>query len=357
MLRVQVAGYRGGLVGLGLEPGDRVAIACANNWYFVSVLPGHPGRRDWWRYRSTPRARRANCSVSWPRSAPGRWWWARRPAKPSPRSTRADIPTRRPRVVLQLRRAHGERRHGRHVELDALLAAAPVPVWSASDDDLAVLMFTSGTAGTPQSSDAEPRQPAGEPGLTSARPSEGGGVDRADRRGPRRPAPASHLRAQRGVGGHLARGCVDRADRAVRPGVRGRVHRTMGGHDRGRPAEPLGVAGRADRRAACPVRDRAHRPFGRGRAARRTCATSVASRLGLQLREGYGLTESAPSVASTAGMQTGPDRWGRPTPTSRCGWSMPTARTWSPAIRARSGCAAPRCSRATGTIRRRPQRR
>jgi long-chain acyl-CoA synthetase len=34
-LRDQVAGLRGGLAELGLEPGDRVAIICANNRYFV----------------------------------------------------------------------------------------------------------------------------------------------------------------------------------------------------------------------------------------------------------------------------------------------------------------------------------
>ena len=38
-LRDQVAGFRGGLADLGLVPGDRVAIACGNNWYFaVSYL-------------------------------------------------------------------------------------------------------------------------------------------------------------------------------------------------------------------------------------------------------------------------------------------------------------------------------
>src|SRR5436190_11103234 len=34
-LRRQVAGLRGGLTSLGLQPGDRVAIVAANNWYFV----------------------------------------------------------------------------------------------------------------------------------------------------------------------------------------------------------------------------------------------------------------------------------------------------------------------------------
>ena len=36
-LREQVAAYRGGLVGLGLEPGDRIGIACGNNWYFAAT--------------------------------------------------------------------------------------------------------------------------------------------------------------------------------------------------------------------------------------------------------------------------------------------------------------------------------
>jgi acyl-CoA synthetase (AMP-forming)/AMP-acid ligase II len=34
-LRRQAEGLRGGLASLGLEPGDRVAIVAANNWYFV----------------------------------------------------------------------------------------------------------------------------------------------------------------------------------------------------------------------------------------------------------------------------------------------------------------------------------
>ena len=36
-LREQAAGYRGGLIDLGLEPGDRVGIVCGNNWYFVAT--------------------------------------------------------------------------------------------------------------------------------------------------------------------------------------------------------------------------------------------------------------------------------------------------------------------------------
>src|SRR4029077_4255924 len=35
-LRDQVAPLRAGLAGLGVGPDDRVAIVCANNWYFVA---------------------------------------------------------------------------------------------------------------------------------------------------------------------------------------------------------------------------------------------------------------------------------------------------------------------------------
>ena len=36
-LRGHVAGYRAGLAEMGLEPGDRLAIICGNNWYFVAA--------------------------------------------------------------------------------------------------------------------------------------------------------------------------------------------------------------------------------------------------------------------------------------------------------------------------------
>ena len=36
-LREQVAAYRGGLAGLGLQPGDRVGIIAGTNWYFAAT--------------------------------------------------------------------------------------------------------------------------------------------------------------------------------------------------------------------------------------------------------------------------------------------------------------------------------
>ncbi len=44
-LSAQVGGLRGGLVELGIEPGDRVGIVCANNWYFVAAYLAIAGRR------------------------------------------------------------------------------------------------------------------------------------------------------------------------------------------------------------------------------------------------------------------------------------------------------------------------
>ena len=65
------AGLRGGLVGLGLEPGDRVAIIAANNWYFVvsylAVLGAGVRRRAAEPRQPGARGR----SASWPPSAPG----------------------------------------------------------------------------------------------------------------------------------------------------------------------------------------------------------------------------------------------------------------------------------------------
>ena len=36
-LRQQVAAYRGALAGLGLQPGERVAILAGTNWYFAAT--------------------------------------------------------------------------------------------------------------------------------------------------------------------------------------------------------------------------------------------------------------------------------------------------------------------------------
>jgi len=141
-LRDQVAGLRGGLVGLGLEPGDRVAILCANNWYFVSsylailgmgavAVPLNP--------LSPPRElERELASVGVRAVMVG----------PSGHVTVDAIDrSRLPALEFVI---HGEGHQGGDVHFDDLLTADPAPIVERSDDDLAVLIFTSGTAGSPK---------------------------------------------------------------------------------------------------------------------------------------------------------------------------------------------------------------
>jgi long-chain acyl-CoA synthetase len=142
-LRAQVAGLRGGLVGLGLEPGDRVAIVAANNWYFVVsylavlsagcvAVPVNPSS-------PTPELQR-ELSVIGARAVI---------VGPSGRATvtgldRGALPALE-HVVIS-----GDGDVPDTVRLDQLLDTEPTPVVDRAEDDLAVLIFTSGTAGSPK---------------------------------------------------------------------------------------------------------------------------------------------------------------------------------------------------------------
>ena len=84
----------------------------------------------------------------------------------------------------------------------------------------------------------------------------------------------------------------------------------------------------------------------------RQTAAAMHERFGVVVHDGYGLTEASPVVTTTAVERRAPARFrsGRRSPASRCGSSTTTAIPRSKAIPARSSCAAPTCSRATGTI-------
>ncbi len=142
-VREQVARLRGGLVGLGLEPGDRIALLCGNNWYFVAsylaalgaglvtvpLNPTSPARE----------IERELAGVSVRAVVVG----------PAGRSSfagvdRAAVPSLEHVVVTE-----GDSTAHAHV-LDDLLAAEPMPVVEREPDDLAALLFTSGTAGSPK---------------------------------------------------------------------------------------------------------------------------------------------------------------------------------------------------------------
>lgn len=142
-LREQVAAYRGGLVRLGLRPGDRVGILAGTNWYFTSTylavlgagcvaVPMNP--------TAPPRVVEQELAAVGARAVfvgPGG-------AAPFSGIDRSAVPELR-HVI-----APGDQGIDGAVDLDALLAGEPAPLVPRDRDDLAVLVFTSGTAGAPR---------------------------------------------------------------------------------------------------------------------------------------------------------------------------------------------------------------
>ena len=143
-LREQVAKVRGGLVGLGLEPGDRVGIVCANNWYFVVsylavlgaglvAVPLNP---------LSPRI-----ELEHELAAIG----ARAViVGPAAKSHLAEVDHDAVPALEFVIQCTVEAGHEGAIALDDLLSAEPAPVVERGLDDLAVLVFTSGTAGSPK---------------------------------------------------------------------------------------------------------------------------------------------------------------------------------------------------------------
>ena len=131
-LRDQVARMRGALAARGVRPGDRVAIVAANNWYFVSAYLAVLGAG----------------AVAVPLN----------PQSPAPEVERE---LRATGASLALVGAQGLRAaehlaaaglpgYQGAVPVAELLDAEPAPIVDRSADDLAVLLFTSGTAGSPR---------------------------------------------------------------------------------------------------------------------------------------------------------------------------------------------------------------
>ena len=138
-LRTQVAELRGGLARLGVEPGDRVAIVAANNWFFavtylavlgvgavaVPLNPGSPAAE----LERELKAVGARVVIT----------------GPAGRDT-----------VLQLDRAAAGIDHllysgGEGDErFESLFGGEPAPLVDRTADDLAVLVFTAGTSGSPK---------------------------------------------------------------------------------------------------------------------------------------------------------------------------------------------------------------
>ena len=143
-LRDQVAHVRGGLARLGVARGTRVALLCGNGRYFVDlylatvglgavVVPLNPASPAP-EIVAEVAAVGATVIVVEPLAA-NAWAQVDRSLVPSVQHV---ISTEPGGVV------------GANLAFDDLLAADQVPVVEVTDDDLAVLMFTSGTAGAPR---------------------------------------------------------------------------------------------------------------------------------------------------------------------------------------------------------------
>ncbi|MET0908247.1 MAG: AMP-binding protein, partial [Ilumatobacteraceae bacterium] len=142
-LRDQIDRMRGGLAGLGIGMGDRVALLCGNGHPFViaylaavglgaAVAPLNPAS-------PAPELQRelavvAAQAVVVDRSAAAAWAGVDREA----------VPTVHTGVSVD-----GDAGHGA-IPVEDLLAAEPRPAVDVAPDHLAALLFTSGTAGAPR---------------------------------------------------------------------------------------------------------------------------------------------------------------------------------------------------------------
>ncbi|MBI4935809.1 MAG: AMP-binding protein [Actinobacteria bacterium] len=143
-LRDQVAHLRGGLARLGVQPGDRVALLCSNGRYFVDMYlavlglgavtvplnPASPGPEIERELATVD----AKIVVVEPAAATA-WSQVSRAAVPSLVSVIATEP---------------DTVDGADVLFDELLTAEPMEAIEVEPDHVAVLIFTSGTAGSPR---------------------------------------------------------------------------------------------------------------------------------------------------------------------------------------------------------------
>jgi len=141
-LREQVAGARGGLAGLGIDKGHRVALLIANNSLFVVsyfallgigavVVPLNPTS-------PAPEIERELVAVGATAVVVG----------PAAVPSWRNVDTAKAPLLRHVIAAEGMLDGA--VSLDDLRTAAPIPIVDLTPDDLAVMIFTSGTAGAPR---------------------------------------------------------------------------------------------------------------------------------------------------------------------------------------------------------------
>ncbi len=142
-LRDQSARLAAGLAGLGIEPGDRVALVCANNWYFVVsyfavlragavAVPLNP--------LTPPRGLQAQLAEVGARAVV---------VGPSGRTALEGVDRGALADLQHVITTSGEGGDD-VVALDDAMGHEPLSLVERGDDEPAVLMFTSGTAGSPR---------------------------------------------------------------------------------------------------------------------------------------------------------------------------------------------------------------
>ena len=299
-LREQVAGFRGGLAALGLARGDRLALLCANNWYFVlSYLAGLSAGLVV--VPLNPLSPRPELEVEL------RAVGARAVVVgPTARQAFDRLDLGRLPDVAHVIHCGGDAGEG--LRVDDVIAAAPVPPVDCDADDLAVLMFTSGTAGTPKAAMLSHGNL-----LANLEQARGGGGSRADDvvLGV---LPLFHIFGLNvALGAALHAGArivlVERFDpaSAVASVTRWGVTIIAGPPNMWAALASLpGVTPEAFRTVRVAVSGAAGLPDVTRRAVR--------EHLGLELAEGYGLTETAPTVTSSVGAAIRPGSIGRPAP-------------------------------------------
>ncbi|MDH4143888.1 MAG: AMP-binding protein [Acidimicrobiia bacterium] len=303
-LRRHVGGLAGGLAALGLEPGERLAVLCANNGFFVTsylaglaaglvVVPLNP---------ASPAAELGEALALVGAAAVV--------VGPSARASFAEV-DRRALPALREVIACGES-SAPHRSFAEVAAAPPMATIERAADDLAVLMFTSGTAGTPRAAMLTHGNLLANLGAAN-RPADEVGIDRA--------AdvvfgvlPLHHI-----FGLNVALGATLRAGASIvlieRFDPTSAVETVQSRGVTVLAGPPTMWAALAGLGSVPPE------AFGSVRVAVSGAAPlapatrdAVRERLGLDLDEGYGLTEAAPTVTTTVGSPPRAGSVGRPPP-------------------------------------------